>query len=72
MTADELIVWTAGRIAVFKRPERIVFAEAIPLTDLGKIDRKAVVRQIQEEGRADGPTIGTEGRADDRTSKQGV
>src|SRR5205085_8919526 len=60
VTADELTVWTAGRIAVFKRPERIVFAEAIPLTDLGKIDRKAVVRQIQEEGRADGPTIGTE------------
>ena len=56
VTADELIAWTAGRIAVFKRPERIVFAEAIPLSDLGKVDRKAVIRQIRQKGRADDPT----------------
>ena len=56
VTADELKQWCTGRIATYKKPERIAFADEIPLTDLGKVDRKAVVRRIQAEGRADGPT----------------
>jgi long-chain acyl-CoA synthetase len=52
VSAEELIEWCAGRIAVFKRPERVVLADAVPLTDLGKVDRKAVIRVIEERQRA--------------------
>jgi non-ribosomal peptide synthetase component E (peptide arylation enzyme) len=55
VTADGLKQWCTGRIATYKKPERIAFAATIPLTDLGKVDRKAVVRLIQAEGRADRP-----------------
>ena len=47
VTAEDLKVWCTGRIATYKKPERIMFATEIPLTDLGKVDRKAVIRQIQ-------------------------
>jgi long-chain acyl-CoA synthetase len=57
VTGDELVAWCAERIANYKKPERIVFATEVPLTDLGKVDRKAVVRRISE-GRADDPTMG--------------
>jgi acyl-CoA synthetase (AMP-forming)/AMP-acid ligase II len=49
VSADELITWCDGRIATFKKPERVVFAADVPLTDLGKVDRKAVVRRIQAQ-----------------------
>ena len=60
VTAEDLVAWCAGRIASYKKPERIVFAAEVPLTDLGKVDRKAVVRRISE-GRADDPTMSREG-----------
>jgi long-chain acyl-CoA synthetase len=44
----DLQTWCAERIAKFKTPERVVFVDAVPLTDMSKIDRKAVVRLVQE------------------------
>jgi long-chain acyl-CoA synthetase len=38
--------WCAERIAKYKTPELVVFADAVPLTDMSKIDRKAVVRIV--------------------------
>jgi long-chain acyl-CoA synthetase len=39
--------WCAERIARYKTPELIVFADEVPLTDMNKIDRKAVVRMVK-------------------------
>jgi acyl-CoA synthetase (AMP-forming)/AMP-acid ligase II len=48
VTSGELVAWCEGRIATYKKPERIAFADEIPLTDIGKVDRKAVAHRIQE------------------------
>jgi long-chain acyl-CoA synthetase len=39
--------WCAERIAKYKTPELVVFADEVPLTDMSKIDRKAVVRMVK-------------------------
>ncbi|HVT64645.1 MAG TPA: AMP-binding protein [Mycobacteriales bacterium] len=44
--AATLQQWCAERIAKYKTPELIVFADEVPLTDMSKIDRKAVVRLV--------------------------
>jgi long-chain acyl-CoA synthetase len=46
--AATLQQWCAERIAKYKTPERIVFADEVPLTDMSKVDRKAVVRLVTE------------------------
>ncbi|HVS67131.1 MAG TPA: long-chain fatty acid--CoA ligase [Mycobacteriales bacterium] len=38
--------WCAERIAKYKTPELVVFADEVPLTDMSKVDRKAVVRIV--------------------------
>jgi long-chain acyl-CoA synthetase len=43
----ELQTWCAERIAKYKTPELVVFVDQVPLTDMSKIDRKAVVRLVQ-------------------------
>jgi acyl-CoA synthetase (AMP-forming)/AMP-acid ligase II len=48
VSADALITWCDGRIATYKKPERIAFAAEVPLTDLGKVDRRAVVSRITQ------------------------
>jgi long-chain acyl-CoA synthetase len=48
VTTDELREWCAARIARYKAPELVVFADQVPLTDLGKVDRKAVVAMVRE------------------------
>lgn len=40
--ADELLAWTRGRLAGFKRPRRVVVVEALPLNASGKVDKPAV------------------------------
>lgn len=40
--AEELITWTRGRIAGFKRPRRVVFTDALPLNASGKVDKVAL------------------------------
>jgi long-chain acyl-CoA synthetase len=44
--AATLQQWCVDRIAKYKTPELIVFADEVPLTDMSKIDRKAVVRLV--------------------------
>jgi long-chain acyl-CoA synthetase len=38
--------WCAERIAKYKTPELVTFADEVPLTDMGKVDRKAVLRLL--------------------------
>jgi long-chain acyl-CoA synthetase len=47
VTAQELVDWCAGRLARYKTPDRVVFVERVPLTDVGKVDRRTVVALIQ-------------------------
>jgi long-chain acyl-CoA synthetase len=42
LSADELRRWAAERIEPFKLPDRIIFAEALPLGATGKASRAAV------------------------------
>jgi acyl-CoA synthetase (AMP-forming)/AMP-acid ligase II len=44
-SAQELVEWTAGRIAGFKRPRRIVPVDALPTNASGKVDKRAL-RQL--------------------------
>ena len=46
VSAIELQQWCAERIAKYKTPELVVFADEVPLTDMNKVDRKAVVRIV--------------------------
>jgi acyl-CoA synthetase (AMP-forming)/AMP-acid ligase II len=41
-TAQEVTDFVGGRIARFKRPHVVVFAETLPRTDRGGVDREAV------------------------------
>jgi acyl-CoA synthetase (AMP-forming)/AMP-acid ligase II len=43
----DLQEWCVGRLARYKTPDRIVFADSVPLTDVGKVDRRTVVALIQ-------------------------
>jgi long-chain acyl-CoA synthetase len=49
VTVDELQEFCAGKLARYKTPELIVFVREVPLTDLGKVDRRAVVRLLAGE-----------------------
>jgi acyl-CoA synthetase (AMP-forming)/AMP-acid ligase II len=49
VTVEELQRFCAGRLARYKTPEHVAFVEEVPLTDIGKIDRRAVVRLLQRE-----------------------
>jgi long-chain acyl-CoA synthetase len=42
ITDEELIAWARQRIGGYKYPREVHFVEAIPLTPVGKIDRKAL------------------------------
>ena len=39
---DELVEWTRGRLAGFKRPREVVVVEGLPMNASGKIDKRAV------------------------------
>ncbi len=43
--AGALLQHCAGSLPAFKAPKRIVFAETLPKTERGKLDRKALARQ---------------------------
>jgi long-chain acyl-CoA synthetase len=42
-----LQAWCSNRIANYKKPELVAFADEIPLTDMGKVDRVAVVLMVK-------------------------
>lgn len=44
--ADELIAWTEGRMAGFKRPRRVELLDALPLNASGKIDKTELRRRF--------------------------
>ena len=43
---EELVGWTAGRIAGFKRPRRIVPVEALPTNAAGKVDKRVLRERL--------------------------
>jgi len=43
---DELIRWTDGRLAGFKRPRRVVVVDQLPLNASGKVDKALVRAQV--------------------------
>jgi acyl-CoA synthetase (AMP-forming)/AMP-acid ligase II len=47
-TEDALIAHVRRHVAAFKRPRRVVFVEALPLTTNGKIDKVAVRRLVRD------------------------
>jgi long-chain acyl-CoA synthetase len=40
---DQLRSWCDGRLAEFKRPELLAVVDALPLNDVGKVDRRALL-----------------------------
>lgn len=46
VTEQELIAFAAERIASYKKPQRVVFVDAIPKTAVGKLNRKAVRERL--------------------------
>jgi long-chain acyl-CoA synthetase len=53
LDAQALQQWCEGRLAKFKTPERVVLVDAIPYSQLGKVDRKAVMRLITDDVEGD-------------------
>ena len=51
---DDLRTFAARRLARFKLPERIVFADDLPYSNLGKVSRPALAAVIDGHGDADG------------------
>ncbi len=39
---DEIVAWTKGRIAGFKRPRQVFFVDSLPLNASGKVDKVAI------------------------------
>jgi long-chain acyl-CoA synthetase len=48
VTVDELQQFCVGKLARYKTPERVAFVDEVPLTDLGKVDRRAVTRLLMD------------------------
>ena len=45
LDADDLLAWLTPWVARHQRPRRLVIRAALPLTAIGKIDRRALVRE---------------------------
>ncbi len=48
VTADELVAWARDHIGSYKYPREIVLVDAVPLTAVGKIDRKLLRTRAHE------------------------
>ncbi|NVM32012.1 MAG: hypothetical protein HWN65_24440, partial [Candidatus Helarchaeota archaeon] len=42
----EIIDWCKGKIASYKKPKSVLFAETLPLTPVGKVQRAKVKKQF--------------------------
>jgi long-chain acyl-CoA synthetase len=49
---DELVAWAKERIGGYKYPRELRVVPSIPLTPVGKIDRKALRARVLEEAPA--------------------
>jgi long-chain acyl-CoA synthetase len=47
VAADELVDWARQRIGGYKYPREVHLIDAVPLTPVGKIDRKALRSMVQ-------------------------
>lgn len=45
LDADDVLAWLTPRVARHQRPRRLVIRAALPLTAIGKVDRRALVRE---------------------------
>lgn len=63
LDAEELIEWTRGRLAGFKRPKRVVTIESLPTNASGKIDRPKLREMVDPID-----LTGQEARVDDISS----
>jgi long-chain acyl-CoA synthetase len=52
VSADELIKWARQRIGGYKYPREVHIVERIPLTAVGKLDRKALRSLVDPRGRS--------------------
>ena len=46
LTPDELVAWARERIGGYKYPREVHLVDAVPLTPVGKIDRKALRARV--------------------------
>ena len=44
--ADDVRSWVRAHLADYKAPDRVVVLEAMPLTPIGKIDRRALTARV--------------------------
>jgi long-chain acyl-CoA synthetase len=51
LTAAELIDWARQRIGGYKYPREVHVVDAVPLTSVGKVDRKALRARLRELAR---------------------
>ena len=51
-TEDELVAHAKARLAATKYPREVRIVPAIPLTSVGKLDRKRLRTQVREEAQA--------------------
>jgi long-chain acyl-CoA synthetase len=51
LTAEQLIAWSKERIGGYKYPREVHLVDAVPLTPVGKIDRKALRARLLDPGR---------------------
>jgi len=49
-TAGELVAWARERIGGYKYPREVVLVDSVPLTAVGKIDRKALRARVKLPG----------------------
>jgi long-chain acyl-CoA synthetase len=52
VSADELVAWSKERIGGYKYPREVHVVGSLPLTPVGKLDRKALRARIPEEATA--------------------
>jgi long-chain acyl-CoA synthetase len=48
VTEEELIAFTAGQLAAYKRPRRVVFLSSLPVTSTGKIMRRKLAEHAMQ------------------------
>lgn len=51
VTPEELTTWAKHRLGAYKRPREFHVVDAIPLTDVGKINRKALRARLTDDAR---------------------
>ena len=47
---DQVVAWSEGRLAGFKRPRRVVLVDTLPVNASGKVDKAQVRRDLAGEG----------------------